>query len=627
MPKEFGYPFDGDIPYTHSESGQTDIWLPAGYTVHQKTARADNFESADAAIGRLRNGVSASEAQGELAAIESHLDPLYPEMWRGSTALVRSLVRTILGPVETTLWLLFGAVLVVLLIAISNMASLLLARATTRTHEMGIRTALGAERGRIIRQLLTESVLLSCMGGVLGIGLAYAAVPLLIHLSPAGIPRLETASVDGRVLLLAVLLSLATGVLSGLAPITVASRVSVNDLLKGGGNRGAIGGSHRGRSALIVFEVALSVVLLAGAGLLIRSYLELERVNTGFSRAALTFRLTLDDRYNKPELRTTLYKRFLQKLQSIPGVTYAGASNAVPPLGNGETVTFVDIRGFGKSKEMVENRSVTRDYRKALGTPLLRGRDFSADDLTSKTPVVMVNQKFVDTYFKGHDPFRQQVRIGIGDMFSPWSTVVGVVGDVRHNKLEEAGQPQIFQPVDNGDNFAVKYSTTAAHVAEQARTALRSLDPALTLDNIRTMSERIDESNARRRFETTLLTGFGGIAIGLALIGLYGLMSYTVKERAAEIGIRVTLGSSRNQVVGLVLRQGLRLTTAGLALGLGGAFALTPLVNGWVFGVKATDPMTFLAVPLFVLVVTCFACLIPAWSAARIDPVETLRQQ
>jgi predicted permease len=627
MPKDFGYPFNGDIPYDSSAFSQTDIWLPTAIAANRRTDRV-NFESSDAVIARLRDGVSAAGAQAELQAIEARLGPLYPEMWRGWTALARPLVQTIVGPVQEMLWLLLGAVGIVLLIAIGNVANLLLARATARAHELGIRTALGAERGRMIRQLLTESLMLSCAGGALGIALAYAAVRVLIKLNPGNIPRFEAATVDGRVLLAALMLSIGTGVLSGLMPAMSASRANINDLLRRGSSR--VGGSsNRGRFSLIVLEVALSVILLAGSGLLIRSYLQLAAIDPGFSPKALTFKLNLDERYNKPEQKTVLYKTFLGKLQNIPGVKCAGATNATPLSGR-ESFAQVGIRGLGKSKDMVESRAVTPDYRRALGTPLLRGRDFDPRDASSKTPVAIVNERFVAMYFHGRDPLGGQVRMGIGDLSgTPWSTVVGVVADVRHNKLDETAQPQIFGPVDNGDNFAVAVQSNVPtrQVIDQARAELRSLDPVLTLESIRTMGERMTESNARRRFQTALLTGFAAIAVALALIGLYGLMSYTVKQRTAEIGIRLAVGASRSRVLRLIISQGLRLTAVGLLIGLAGAFALTRLVSAWLFGVKPTDPVTFIAVPLFVLAVACCACLIPAWGATRIDPIQALRQE
>jgi putative ABC transport system permease protein len=340
MPKGFAYPSEGDVPYEHSELRQTDIWLPAAYTVAQRGNRTD-FDSADA-IGRLRNGISPARAEAEVAAIEARLQPLYPEMWRGWSVLVTPLVRTIIGPVEKMLWVLLGAVALVLLIAIGNMATLQIARLSGRAHEMGIRTALGAERARIVRQLLTESLLLTCAGGALGIALAYAAVHLLVRLNPGEIPRFDSTSVDGRVLLVGVLLSIGAGILSGFAPGILASRASINELLKRGANWGIAGSSYRERFGLIALEVAVSVILLAGSGLLIRSYLKLAAVNPGFSSETLTFRVFLDERYNKPELRAAFYKSLLGKLELIRGAKYVGASSSLP-LSHHESVTFAEV--------------------------------------------------------------------------------------------------------------------------------------------------------------------------------------------------------------------------------------------------------------------------------------------
>jgi predicted permease len=624
MPEDFGYPYNGDIPYVSFESKQTDIWLPWILSLSEKTDRV-NFRSADAAIGRLRDGVSAATAQAELTAIEKPLNALYPDMWKGWTALARPLQRTIIGPVEKMFWLLLGAVGLVLLIAISNVASLLLARATARAHELGIRAALGAERSRLVRQLLTEALLLSCAGGALGVALAYAAVRMLVELNPGGIPRFSTASVDLRVLAVALLLSVLTGALAGLLPALAGSRFSLNELLRRGGNR--VGGSsHKGRFAFIIFEVALSVVLLAGSGLLIRSYLQLSAVDPGFSPSTLTFSLHLDERYNRPEQQAAFYRTFLAKVRALPGVQYAGASNSIP-LSNSDSMSAVAVRGFGTAKEMVESRSVTSDYRSALGTLLLRGRDFNEHDLNSHAPVVMVNESFVKAYFHGRDALGGQVRMGIGDLSKvPWSTVIGIVADIRHVKLEEAGEPQVFQPVDNGGNFAVRCSGSVEQVIHEARGVLRSLDPALEL-GAHTMGERITEGNARRRFQTSLVTGFGAVSLAFTLAGLYGLMAYTVKQRTAEIGVRLAMGSPRGRVLRLILLQGLRVTACGLVMGIAGALVVTRLLSEWLFGVNAWDPATLIGVPLCVLTVTCGACLIPAWSATRIDPIQALRQE
>jgi predicted permease len=413
-----------------------------------------------------------------------------------------------------------------------------------------------------------------------------------------------------------------------LAPGILASRAGINELLKKGGHWGLAANSHRGRFALIAFEVALSVVLLAGSGLLIRSYLKLTAVNPGFSSASLTFRVPLDERYNKPELRAAFFKTFLEKLQRIHGVNYAGASSSLP-LSHHESVTQAEIRGFGKIKQVVEDRMVTPDYRKALGTPLLRGRDFTEADFNR--PVVILNDRFAQIYLHGRDPLACQIRTGVGDLSkSAWLTVVGVVGNIRHNSLEETSQPQIFQPANPAetlDNFAIQSTAPAQRVIEQVRALLRSLDPALSLENVHTMRERIQESKSRRTFQTALLSGFAAIAVFLALAGLYGLMSYAVKQRTPEIAIRMAVGAQRVHVLRLILSQALGVTAMGLLIGVAAALAMTRLVSAWLFGVTPTDPITFLAVPLLVFLVASVASLLPARSATRIDPARALRQE
>ncbi len=421
------------------------------------------------------------------------------------------------------------------------------------------------------------------------------------------------------------MLSVGSGLAAGLLPAIAASRPSISDVLKQGGSRIA-SGSHRGRFALIVLEVALSVVLLTGSGLLIRSYLRLQAVDLGFSPAALTFSLDLDEHYSTPELRMAFYRRFLEKLRTTRGFTWVGTSSVLPLKGD-EGLTSLEIRGFGKSVETVEIFGVTPGYLKALGTPLLRGRDFTLRDLTAKPTVIIINAKFAEMYFRGRDPLRGQARIRNDNLSnSSWLTVIGVVGSIRHLAVDQASKPQIFAPAEDGNNFAIRSHLPVRQAAAAARAVLRSLDPSLSLD-IKTMSERIKVSNARRTFQTALLTGFAAVAVTLALVGLYGLMSYTVKQRTAEIGIRLAIGSPRSRVLSLILSQGLCLTSYGLLIGLAASFAFTRLLSGWLFEVQATDPVTFELVPLFVLIVSGCACLIPAWSATRIDPIQTLRQE
>ncbi len=613
MPADFGFPFDGDVPYLGISSRQTDLWIPLAYTVQQKTDRSGHPDGAEV-VARLKPGASPSSTQSELNTIESHLNSLYTPEWQGWRVLARPLVDTILGPVQQMLWTLFGVVGLVLLIAIANTAGLLLARTTSRAHELSIRTALGAERARIVRQLLTESLLLSCAGGAFGIALAYGLVRLFINLNPGGIPRFEQAAVDTRVLLVAVALSIGTGLAAGLPRALSASSPHV-----GAGSRVTV--THRSRFALIVFEIALSVVLLSGASLLIRSYLNLQAVNPGFSPSVLTFQIPLDEHYPTAQSHDAFYKTLLANLQATPGFKLVGASTEIP-LTNDLGFAECEVEGYGKTPELVQVFGATPEYRQAIGTPLLRGRDFTATDV--KTENVLINKKFADSYFRGRDAIGGRLRLE--GTPSRWGTVIGILADVRDQDTAAEAKPTLVGPVEDGDSFAVRTNLPAAQAASQIRSLVRSLDPALVTD-IKTMRERIALTNARRTFQTYILSGFAFVAVTLALVGLYGLMSFTVKQRTAEIGIRLAIGSPRSRVLSLILSQGLRLTAYGLAIGIAGALGLTRLINSWLFEVNPIDPLTFTLVPLAILGVSCAACLFPAWSATRIDPMLTLRQQ
>ncbi len=625
MPPEFGFPLDADVPFERSDFKQTDLWLPAGFTPQQQTDRTNGGIGIDA-IARLRQGISMARAKAELVAIQSALQPLYPPMWRGFSALLSPFAKTILGPVQEMFWILLSAVGVVLLIAVGNTANLLLARTTARAHELGIRTALGAERGRIIRQLLTESLLLSGGAGALGIAFSYALVRVLVMLGPSGIPRLEQASIDGRVLTFAIVLSIVAGALAGIAPALVASRANVNVILRSGG-RGIVGGFVNARSVLIVAEVALSVTLLAASGLLIRSYLKLASADPGFSPSTLTFKIDLDERYNTRERSAQFYRDILSKLRAIPGVLHAGESNGLP-LTSWESVTEVEIEGAGPAKQMIQGRAITPEYRQALGVPLLRGRDLTEQDVASHRQVVLVNQQFASIYLRGRDPIGTRIRFGIGNSSgAPWMTVVGVVAKMAHNRLEDREQPMTFVPASEGSNFAIACRVLPEQITPQIRATLHSIDPVLSIADVRTMRERMKSSNARRTFETALLTGFSVIAVCLALAGIYGLMSYRVRQRRAEIGVRLALGSPKSRIMLLILGQGLRLAVLGVAGGICAALAITHLLTKWLFDVSATDAVTFVLVPVAILIVTCLGCMLPASEATRVDPIEALRSE
>ena len=620
MPPAFSYPHKTDFPYSDGDIFATQIWVPSALTPQQKSDWSFNIDGV--AIGRLRQGVRLEQAQAEMSAIETRIDPLvHPPAWRGWAALVRPFIDTAVGPVRPLLWLLLGAVSLVLLIACANVANLLLARAAGRVHEMGIRTALGAERARLIRQMLTEAVLLSLGGGVLGIGIAYAAVRVVIRLHPGDIPRLDETSLDARVLLFTGAASLLTGLAFGLLPALAASRVNISNLLKQGGGRGIAGTSNRLRNGLIVTEVALSVILLAAAGLLIRSYMKVQSVDTGFASSTVTMPLRLDDRYDTPQKRSSYFQSLLDQVKRLPAVTSSGFVSALP-LSHRESMSTLEIKGHVVSKDqVVDSRTATVPYFESMGIRLVEGRFFGPAD-------IVVSQSFAKTYFAGEPAIGQQLHIG-EDASGPWHTVVGVVSDVRHTSLEEKPRPMVYQPFFPFAPSPAYLTVRAAIPPDQLLASIskivRGIDPAIALEHAGTMRQLVDEATSRRRFQTIVLTVFAGTAVFLALVGLYGLMAYAVKQRTAEIGIRIALGASAPQILGMVLGKGLSLVAVGLAIGLAGALAITRLGTSWLFGISAADPVTFVLVTALILVVALGACLIPAWKATRIDPMTALR--
>jgi predicted permease len=462
---------------------------------------------------------------------------------------------------------------------------------------------------------------------MLGVALAWAAVRATVRLNPGGIPRLDETSIDLRVLLFTAGVTLLTGLLFGLLPSLAASRVNLSALLKHSGTRGIAGASNGGRGVLIVTEVALAVILLAGAGLLIRSYLKLQAVDTGFRGGTVTMRLILGQDYLTPQQRADLFQRLIGLVRTLPGVQAAGAVNGVP-LSHYESITFLEVKGYPNRKDqMVDGRLATAGYFEAMGIRLLAGRFLNDDDARQRPLPVVVSRSFQNLYFGGKDAVGRQIRMG-GDR-SPWSTVVGVVEDVRHTRLEQAPKPvaydSFWRSVRNQATLTIRANVPPDPVASSIRGVVRSLDPAIALEDVRTMGDLVSEAGSPRRFQTVVLAGFAAVAVALALVGLYGLMAFTVKHRTAEVGIRMALGASRSQVLGMVLRKGLDLVIAGLGLGIAVALALTRVVAAWLFGVAATDPLTFLAVPVLILLTGMCACLVPAWKATRIDPVNALR--
>ena len=629
MPVGFEYPGSADLPYGDAQVKTTQIWIPLALTPAQKADR-DNANTA-AAIARLRPGVSRRQAQAELSTIMAGLDKLHDPNMRGWGALVESFIDTAVGPVRPLMNLLLAAVLLVLLIACANAASLLLARASDRMGELGVRAALGAGRSRIVRQMLTESLLIGTAAGAAGVGLAYIFLRVLPHLDPGNIPRLGEASLDARVLLFTVSVSVLTSLLSGILPALTVSRLNLAGFLSAGGSRAVAGRHSRTQSALIVAEAAMVVVLMTGAGLLIRSYVNVESVNTGFSASTVTMNISLNKRNgDSPQHQASAHREFFQslmrRLDALPGITDAGAVSDLP-LSGSESISMLQVEGYPNAKEQqTEARSITPDYFRAMSIPLIAGRFFSDDDIAGGAHVAIVNQRFAQIYFSNRNPIGGRIS---GDGGQHWSSVVGVVADVRHTNLEEAPQPQIYGPNYEFESAYVTVHSTlpVATVANEVRAAVKALDPDVAVANIHTMGELESEASARRRFQTTLLTLFASVALLLALAGIYGLMSYSVSRREREVGIRMALGAQRVDVMLLVIGNAAGLLGLGLAAGLGCSWFAARAVKAFLFEVTDHDPVTLLTVCVLLAVCGVIAALVPARRAASVDPMRALRAE
>ena len=529
----------------------------------------------------------------------------------------------------------------VLLIACANVANLLLSRAVARQQEIAVRTALGASRWRIVRQLLTESLLLSLCGGALGLLICILNVKWIHILGTKSIPRLQDVGIDGRVFLFALLLSLFSGILFGLSPALRISRLDLNSTLKDTG-RGAVGSRSvwgRGisvRGLLVVSELALSVVLLIGAGLLIRSFARLQDVLPGFNpRGVLTFDLTLTGRkYSDEQAILNAYRQVWERLERLPGAKAAGGVTSLP-LSESFAWTPITVEGRtplpGEKFLNADERLVSGHYFEAMGIPLRRGRFFTEQDDLTKPIVVIVDEHMADELWPGQNPVGKRIHIVEMESKDPWQTVVGVVGRVKQDSLDSDPRIAFYVPhtqfPTRAMTVALRSSVNPAAMVSAVKNELRNLDPDLPMYSVRTMEQRVDESLARRRFLMLLLGGFAGSALLLATIGIYGVMAYLVNQGTREIGIRIALGASQRNVLGLVVRRGMALALSGVMIGLAAAFLLTRLIRSLLFGVQATDPITFAAISLLLFFIALLASYIPARRAARIDPMVSLRSE
>ena len=529
------------------------------------------------------------------------------------------------------LGLLLGGVGFVLLMACVNLANLLLARSSVRQREMAVRSALGAARGRLIRQTLVETLILSCAGGVLAIVAVRVGIGALMSLAPADMPRLGEVHADLPVLAFTFALSIVTGLAIGLVPGLAASRPAVQTTLKDAGRGTTAGrGQRRLRAALVVAEVALAVVLTLGGGLLLRSFLSVLAVDPGFTPDhLLTLQIALPNSYRTPDQRRALYADLFTRLEAVPGVTSAGGTTRLP-LGSTNVTTKVDIEGRGLPPgewPEVEFRRAMRHYFTAMGIPLLRGRAFTDQDGPTAPPVAVINERMARRLLPGEDPIGRRIRFG--STTAPWVTIVGVIGDVRHSALDAEPSPELYvwylQNPPTNPFIVVRSSVDAASLTPLVRAQVQAADKEIAAYDIRPMSQVRSESVAQRRFVLLLVGAFGILALVMAAVGVYGVMALVVSERTAEIGIRLALGAAPADVHRAVIVEGLTLTAAGIAAGLAGALAIVPLLSSELYGIRAFDPPTLAAVPGLLLFVTLMACLVPAWRAMRVDPVNALR--
>jgi putative ABC transport system permease protein len=635
------YTIVGIAPPGFQFPDKTEAWLPplrfapaVTSTMDVTQVRGWGFLSA---VALLKPGVTLRQAQDEMESITARLREQYPQTNNNRFDRVESLHTHLVGDTGSILWLLLGAVCLVLLIACANVANLMLVRSTARQKEIAIRTALGASRLRIVRQLLTESVMLSLCGGALGLFLAWSGVDFLTRLLPKDFPRLQDINLDMRVLGFTLVVSLITGVVFGFAPAWQVSHTDVNESLKDS-VRGSSGGTgNKLRSVFVVAEVALSLVLLVGAGLLFRTFVQLQSVKAGFDpQRVLTVKLNPSGANFKEDPQFTSYfKQVEERLRAIPGVESVGAINTLP-LAKGPTFAY---RIEGRPETSVDQwphanyRSVTPDYFRTMSIPILQGRALTETDDLTHPLVVLMNQAAADSSFSGENPIGKRVGFGGTDRNGQpvWFEVVGVVSNTRSLELQEEPQPEIYlsyqQDVFSEMSFALRTHTEPAALASATREAVQGVDPSQPVTALRTMDQIVSESITQPRFNLTLLTVFGAIALILSAAGIYGVVSYAVAQRTHEIGIRMAIGAKEQDLVLLMMKQGMQPALIGVMIGVGSALALTRLMNSLLFGVGATDPITFATLTVTLAVVAAVACYLPARRAAKVDPVIALRSE
>jgi len=615
MPPDFFYP-----------TKETQLWEPVSSWMHWDREKARRYSDWWRVVGRLKPQATFEQAQTEMNTISRRLEQAYPTLSASGLSIkVVPMLDQITGKnLQLALWVLLGAVVFVLLIACANVANLILARNATREREFAIRVALGAGRARLIRQLFTESLLLALAGGGLGLLLAVWGVELLVKLTPSGIPRFDEINIDARVLAFALVASLLNSLIFGLAPAWKSAQTDPNVALKEGGRSAAAGAPHIRRS-LVVAEVALAVALLAGAGLLIRSFIRLQSVDPGFNpEGVLLARVSLLQSTSRTAAQEeAFFQQIIERIEGLPGVQAVGAMQDLFTTRRPDEAINVEGRPPtppGRDAIPLLKERVSPGFMQTMEVPLLRGRFFSRQEGRASR-VVIISETLARHFFAGEDPIGKRLQSG-----RDWHVIVGVVGDMRRKGLEKQPVSEVFLPgaYENMD-LAVRVKSDPLQLAAAVREIARSVDKTATVHSVTTVEYRMGELGAQRRFQTWLLSLFAALALGLATVGIYGVISYSVAQRTHEIGIRMALGAQTSDVLGLVVKQGMSLTLIGAALGLIAAFALTRLMKSLLFGVSATDPLTFVAITLLLTTVALLACYIPARRAAKVDPMVALR--
>jgi predicted permease len=626
------YTIVGIMPANFLFPGWAKVWIPLGWTPAERAVRGNHSYLA---IGRLKPGVSLAKAQAEMDTISSRLAQQYPNDDTGWGALIMPLHEDLVGDVRPTLLILLGAVGLVLLIACANIGNLVLERSLARHKEMAVRTALGASRSRLLRQVLSETVFLGLAGGLMGLLFAHFGVALITPYLAQKLPRASEIRLDGWVLVFTLSVSILTGILAGLAAGLHSTRADLNKALKEGiGRTDSYSGHGRTRRVLVVSEIALSLVLLAGAGLLIRTLWSLRGTYPGFDASdVLTFSVVVSQsRYSSLSQKSQFVHQIANRVAALPGVLSVGGANTLPLTGEEEHWPIaIEGRPAGAVSEQpeVDTSLVSADYLQTLRVPLLKGRFLSDSDRAGTQPVILVSQAMAKRFWPNENPLGKHLT----SVFAPGMSfgVVGVVGNIRASLASQAPVAAMYIPMlqvpVHAIAFTVRTSVPPLGIVPAVTRAVQQIDPDQPLAETTTMSQILYKSLAQRRFSMMLLAAFAGLALLLAAIGIYGVMAHSVARRAREIGIRMALGAEKSDVLRMVVGQGLRLALIGTAIGIAGALALTRFLSSLLYDVKPTDPLTFIAVSLILIAVALVACYIPARRAAKVDPMVALRYE